>query len=911
VFGRILIRLQTVILDRPVAVLAVSALLAAVCLVFGTGLLGPGVEFRTSRAELAPSDDPEQKRLDRLVREVGGNSVLIVCVEREDSSATSLADLKRFTDTLAAELAAEPVVGRVFFRVPLDWFLQRSFYLVPDEMLRELADELGRNRESLGFLADMSGLTELNNTLAEGMEKGLANASTPPPEASSGVSYLLTFLESERRFLEDSDAFVNDLEVRPPLLILADRPGLAAEGYVTTRDGTETFLIASPLDPDDSLPALRRFVRSLRAVVERISAQQPGFVVGFTGQPAMTVEEMDTIRRDTWFTSAVALIGVTLLTMLVFRWKTHAWLVLGALASGVLWTFGWVAVQFGYLNLVTSSFISTLIGVGVAYMIHPVSEYELEGAHSGDPVAAVRKAYHRTGPPVTVAAVTTSAAFLSIQLMNFRGFAELGLVAGVGVILCLLASLVMLPAALVVYGRRRRRRDRESRKSSASAAVDRFWVERGAAQVTRFPRAVTVAAVIVTLLLAWAARGIGFNTNLFDLLPKNSESLQYQRRLVMESDLSPVSAMAVAEDFDDLRLMKAVAEAEPSIRRFESVLQFLPQDPEASRDAARALGRLFDDLSLPRNTSRLDRVELEKSLVRLHDAIEASSESAFGAGMGELAGSLEQARADVEAAGLVVSQAPAGAEATWDRDQRRLLDWVHRLLDDLKRAAAAAPPTLDDLPASIHNRFVTSEGRFIAYLQPEGDVFDPEVLKVYVNAARRVAPQVTGFPIVFHHVSEQITSGFYRAVAVGAVLVLLILLIDYRNFADAALAVIPLAMGVVWMMGLMGLAGLDFNFANLVAIPLIIGIGIDNGVHVIHRVRLEGEAGMTVVLRHTGRAILIASLTTMIGFGSLALASHQGLASLGKVLLLGVGSCLVTSTLILPNILVAFGKTRG
>jgi predicted RND superfamily exporter protein len=123
--------------------------------------------------------------------------------------------------------------------------------------------------------------------------------------------------------------------------------------------------------------------------------------------------------------------------------------------------------------------------------------------------------------------------------------------------------------------------------------------------------------------------------------------------------------------------------------------------------------------------------------------------------------------------------------------------------------------------------------------------------------------------------------------------------------------VIPLAMGVVWMMGLMGLAGLDFNFANLVAIPLIIGIGIDNGVHVIHRVRLEGEAGMTVVLRHTGRAILIASLTTMIGFGSLALASHQGLASLGKVLLLGVGSCLVTSTLILPNILVAFGKTRG
>jgi predicted RND superfamily exporter protein len=115
---------------------------------------------------------------------------------------------------------------------------------------------------------------------------------------------------------------------------------------------------------------------------------------------------------------------------------------------------------------------------------------------------------------------------------------------------------------------------------------------------------------------------------------------------------------------------------------------------------------------------------------------------------------------------------------------------------------------------------------------------------------------------------------------------------------------------MIWMMGLMKLLGISFNFANLVAVPLIIGVGIDNGVHVIHRVRLEGVDGMSVVLRHTARAILIASLTTMIGFGSLALASHRGLASLGMVLILGVGSCLVTSVIVLPNMLVALGLAR-
>ena len=195
----------------------------------------------------------------------------------------------------------------------------------------------------------------------------------------------------------------------------------------------------------------------------------------------------------------------------------------------------------------------------------------------------------------------------------------------------------------------------------------------------------------------------------------------------------------------------------------------------------------------------------------------------------------------------------------------------------------------------------------MGFLYPASSVFDSAELATYVAASKRVAVDVTGFPLVFHKMAGRITQGFYRAVAAGAILVLLILLIDYRNPRDAMLAIVPLAMGVVWMMGAMRILGISFNFANLVAVPLIIGVGIDNGVHVIHRVRLEGRSGMTAVLRHTGRAIFIASLTTMIGFGSLSLASHRGMASLGVVLFLGVGACLITSTIVLPNLLVVLG----
>jgi predicted RND superfamily exporter protein len=646
----------------------------------------------------------------------------------------------------------------------------------------------------------------------------------------------------------------------------------------------------------------------MRARADQAQSEQPGFRVTFTGTPAITVEEMGVVRRDTLVAAGVAVVGVTLLTFFVFRWKSHALLVLLALAAGVLWSFGAVRLELGYLNMITSSFISTLVGVGVAYGIHPVSEYELQGAHTGDPVEAVRRAWNNTGAAVATAAVTTAAAFFSILLMRFPGFAEMGLVAGFGVLLCLLAALVTLPALVALYGRRR--------AAQAAAAgrrrsmVDRLWVGRASGAVCRFPRAVSLLALAVSLLALAGARGIGFNNNILDMLPANSDALRAIRQMTEGSDLSPVFNMVVADDVEQLHALRDRAAGEPSIERFESVLRLLPENPERSVAALGRLEELAARVSFPPAAGSVSRAGLRASLERLLDALDAAADSAFGAGVGEMLEPLEDCSAEVEAALSVVEAAPASAEAAWQDGQARLHGEVRELLDRLNRMVRAAPPELDGLPTEMKRRFVTGSGRLIAYLYPNGNVFDSELLEEYVAASRRVDPQAIGFPTMFWKTSHRITSGFYKAVLVGLVLVALILVVDYRNLRDAALAMIPLLMGIVWMLGGMRLLGLDFNFANLVAVPLIIGVGIDNGVHVIHRMRHEGEAGMEIVLQHTGRAILIAGLTTMIGFGSLALASHRGIQSLGLLLLLGVGACLLTATIVLPNLLIALGIAK-
>lgn len=898
---RILARLQEGILRRPTSVLAICAVLILVGIVSAIG-----VEFRTARSEMDVPVDPEQRKLEALVREAGGERVLVAMVESTDDGDPDIAALRGFADRLAEALLDDPATSSVFHRVPLDWFLDRALYLAPVAEVESALDRLDGAGDGIGAVLSTRSLVALNDGIAGGLEDA-SGSGVDTTEAVEAAGMLAALLEAQRRFLADPEGVLGSLEREPPLAALAgSNPVLDTGGYLGTRDGRALFVIIAPSKDDDRLPAIRKFVGAAREVATRIETEATGFRVRFAGEPAMTVEEMNTIRRDTVFTSIVAIIGVSVLTLLVFRWRAHALIVLGALAAGVLWSFMWVAATYGYLNMITSAFISTLIGVGVAYGIHPVSEYELEGAHTRNPIAAVRMAYHRTGAPVTVAAVTTSVAFLSIQLMRFRGFAELGVVAAGGVVLCLAAALVMLPAMLVTYGRWRHARDREHRAS----AVDRIWVERAATRICRYPRTVTVIALGVTAVMAWAAWGIGFDNNLLKLMPRNSEALAAQQRMIQDSDLSPVAGTVAVDDLDALRELRERARSEPAILRFDSALQFLPDDPARSRAAVERLSGILDGVELPEALDPIDAGELRASADRMEIALADASDDAFVAGLGEVAAALEDARAAAEDIATLAGTTTTDTVASWNDGQIRLLDWASALLADLREATLSEAPTVASLPDPIRRRFQTSDGRLLAYLLPTGNVFDTAELDEYVKACRRVSPDAFGYPISFHRVSTRITDGFNAAVAAGGVLVFLILLIDFRSLSAAALAMIPLVIGIVWMLGLMGILGLSFNVANLIAVPLIIGVGIDNGVHVVHRLRLEGERGMGVVLRHTGRAILIASLTTMIGFGSLSLASHRGLESLGLILLLGVGSCLVTSTVVLPNLLVAAGLAR-
>ncbi|MCP3979425.1 MAG: MMPL family transporter [bacterium] len=895
---RLIEPIQTAILCHPRTVLGIS-----LALVFLALLAGLRVEFRTSRSELAPPDDPDQKRWTELLSEYRGSEALIACAEHATGGGTA-EELRSLADALAVEFERRPRIDHVFYKLDVEWFERHGLHLVPAETLRQAGDVLESGE--LGALDGVADLAQLVNRLAERLERDFGSSGSPPDGAAEGVAQLAQWIEGQRAFLDDPSAVLTPWIDRSPWRVAAGTRGeRLGDGYLATHDERTLFLFLTPSTERDDLASYRSLVATMREVAGTVLERYPGYRVAFTGQPAIVVEEMDTVRRDTWLTAGVAILGVSLLTLYVFRWRSHSLLVLLSLAAGVAWSFGAVLLELGYLNLITSSFVSTLVGIGVAYGIHPVSEYELQGAHTEDPRSRVRESFRRTGPGVTVAAVTTSAAFFSILLMRFRGFAELGLVAGFGVLLCLLAATVTLPAALVLYGTWRHRRDRQARDV---ALVDRVWSSRLAASICRAPRSTLTLAAVVTAAALWGGAGIGgLSTNIFNLLPSGAESLRYQRRMILDSELSPLFNLVVADDLERLAEMRERAAAQPAIERFDSILDLLPPGDPVSRDELESWRARVEALQLPASATPVTAQNLAAANRRLEAALADAADAAFGAGLAELVAPLENARAAAEGCAARAQSATEADAVRWNEAQQRVLDWVRDARALLVAGLAAEAPTVESLPQAMRDRFLTASGKPLGFLYPVESVFSPTELRRFVEASREVSAEVTGFPLVFYKSSQRITGGFYRAVGLGFVLVLIILMIDYRNPRDALLALAPLALGLVWLLGAMRVLGLSFNFANLVAVPLIIGVGIDNGVHVIHRVRLEGRAGMVAVLRHTGRAIFIASLTTMVGFGSLALASHRGMASLGGVLFLGVGACLITSTIVLPNLLVALG----
>jgi hypothetical protein len=567
-----------------------------------------------------------------------------------------------------------------------------------------------------------------------------------------------------------------------------------------------------------------------------------------------------------------------------------------------------------------------LIGMG-DYGVLWVMRYEQARRLGADVRTALRHTTCHVAVGNLTAASTLALAFFAAMLADFKAVAELGWIAGCGVLFCALACFTVLPALLVLF-------DRRGVPVTGGVGLvgtpsytlplptggghqpTASWLPG----LTRRPAWVLAFGAGLIVLLGVFACRVGYDHNLLHLQASDLDAVKWEMTLIRHTAGASWHALSYTDSADEALALKARYEKLPEVSRVVEVASLVPANQPEKIDILRDIHAKLS--RLPSRTQPITHLRPNSEALR--------------AGVAGLIGVLQGKDSPVAgASGLSEREEPRplfshlrdGLRELNDRlaqssnrtlTEARLQDFEQRLVgglaEDLHRlrdVSAPEPIRLEDLPADFRERYVGHSGKWLLRVFARDCLWDFEPLEHFTQQILTVDPGATGKPFSTVEGLKAMKNGFQWAGLYALLVITLVLLSDFRSPARTLLALLPLAMGVVLSLGILGLFGLPLNPANMIAFPLILGVGVDNGVHVLHDFLMRRREGKSTISYAIGRGVLVKALTTMIGFGALMISSERGLSGLGFILTLGVGCCMLAALVFLPALLGLVGGTAG
>jgi hopanoid biosynthesis associated RND transporter like protein HpnN len=917
---RLLTALVGTVCRFPRVVLAASILLSALSLVAAATRL----QYHTQRSDLLSPRKDSQKRWRQYLTEFGDDDDIVVVVKGVDREP-----MRAALEAVAAGIRDKnDLFDRLFYKVDLRPLHDRALLFLKTEQIESIRDNL----RDMGPLLDPDAELQMLRQPFSALPLPSLNASDAPYpwqclgllsllyEADLRVAGLKTGTEpsaTDRQFftqltaicrtaaatLRDPAAYAN-----PWLRLVSGPPGqkdlMAEPQYFFSGDGTLAFLLCRPIKAPGSFTAALKPVAAVRAVVAAVQSRFPDLELGLTGLPVLETDEMAAAQHDTALASWLAVAGVTVLFFVVYRGVAYPLLTILTLLIGTSWAMGWLTLTVGHLNILSATFAVMLIGMG-DYGVLWVMRYEQarrQGLDVGD--ALLHTTTHVAVGNLT-AASTLALAFFAAILADFRAVAELGWIAGCGVLLCAFGCFTVLPSLLMLFDRRGKLdiEDRGLRIFPSGIRVPPSEMERSwLPAVARRPAWVLAGGLLLTGTLGACALRVPYDHNLLHLQAAGLDSVKWEQTLIQHTAGASWHALSCTDTPDQALALKERYERLPGVSMVVEVATLVPRDQEAKRalladirDRLRYLPKRGTAIPHPRPNPGEVETRLTALLTRLWQAQGEQSR-------GQLSLGLEAGLRELHQQLRTVGDQTTVAGRLQEFDQRLAGD----LAEDLHLLRAVAAPvtvTVADLPAELRERYVGASGKWLLRVFARDSLWDFEPLARFTEQIQAVDPEATGKPFGTVEGLRAMKDGLQRAGLYALLVIVAVLALDFRCPGHVLIALTPLAMGVVMLLGLMGVAGLSLNPANMIAFPLVLGVGIDNGVHVLHDYLLRRAAGRSAISYAIGRGVLVKALTTMIGFGTLMISTERGLAGLGLILTLGVGCCMLTALVFLPAVL--------
>jgi hopanoid biosynthesis associated RND transporter like protein HpnN len=846
---------------------------------------------------------------------------------------TDLAQMEQALEALAARVREKPEwFDRLFYKVDLRPLRDRALLFLSSEQIRQIQDNLDRMKPLLTIpLAwEMFTLRSLMGEASERLSR-LRPGDPLSPGDEQFLNQLVAITRAAHSTLRDPADYQNPWSSLAPPGPAEQKDLLEKPQYFFSGDGpdhkTLAFLLVRPVKEPGSFTAAQKSVAALREILTSTAPYFPEVEFGLTGLPVLENDEMAAAEHDTRLASWLAIAGVTVLFFCVYRGIWYPLLTVATLLTGTAWAMGWLTLTVGHLNILSAAFAVMLIGMG-DYGVLWVMRYEQARRQGAD----VRSALLHTTTHVAVgnltAATTLALAFFAAILADFKAVAELGWIAGCGVLLCALACFTVLPALLMLFDRRFPRMQDEGGRMDEDtldssfilhpASFQRGWLPR----LTARPRWIIGAGAALTLLMAAFAVGrLSYDHNLLHFQARDLDAVKWEMTLIEHTAGASWHALSYVDTQEEALALKARYEQRPDVvSRVVEVASLVPTDQERKikqlDDIQNRLsnlpprGKVIHSL-LPSSTEALTHAvadlldRIDRRVAILDTPVEA------------VGGSAEEEPPPLEKllqtrlAGLhdsLTRLPPQGVRDRLRTFEQRLTSDLAEDLYGLRDVATPRPITLDDVPPALRERYIGRNGKWLLRVFAKESLWDYEPLEQFCRQIQEVDPNATGKPFTTVEGLRAMKNGLTRAGIYAFLVIAAVLLLDFRTPRNTLIALTPLVMGVVLALGVMALFGVALNPANMIAFPLILGVGVDNGVHVLHDYLLRRAEGHATISHPIGRGVLVKALTTMIGFGTLMIASERGLVGLGFILALGVGCCMLSALVFLPAVLRLFGN---
>jgi hopanoid biosynthesis associated RND transporter like protein HpnN len=860
-------------LRNPVLVLLMVSLLTFLAWQYTVSHLS----INTDTTDMIAPDAPFQKNLRNFEKAFSQDVHTLLLVVESDTPELTKSATKRLGRLLSAD---KTNFDSVYIPNDNDFFHQNGLLYLDTNDLQTLSNNLSQAQPFIGRIAQEPNLTGLFSIFEDALSTSDKNQELPIdlPSLINKVSLALhKSMNGENNLLSWET--------------------LIAENKLSGQGSDKGFINVSPrFDYTQIRPAENAIKAIRKAITEIQQPDLPSVKVWVTGEPGLEDDELVGMSSGTFNASIFSVVLVFVILLIAYHSSILLTLAtLFTLALGMVFCGAFAAISVKELNLISVAFAVSNIGLGVEYAIHFCLRYRDNLLHHVHREIAIRSTLISTGPSLLLCAGTTAIGLYAFIPTDYKGVSELGLLAGTSLFICLLVTLTVLPALLRFIP------VTVASEPASTHPVLTTLAKKMATFTLHYAKPIAIATCLIAAISVALVFKVKTDFNPINLRDPNTESVIAFKNLIKDPDTTPMTLTVLAEDAQKAKAIQQQLSVLGSVDKTISLFDFIPSSQEDKlamiEDMAMVLGSQAQGFPAlkPDNDPTAGINRLIKAIdTILPDKTNVNEISALKAFKEELQDMLIE---------LETRQQPS-RRLFIEKIQTTLLGTLPNAMNELLVGLNAREVTLDDLPADTKERWLSKEGKYRIQIFPKTDLNDLNNLKQFITDVQSVAPETTDLPVIYWESMKEVVGAFQKAITIALITIALLLYGIRRNFTDTLLVMTPLILAGLFTMASTVLTNTPINYANIIALPLLLGLGVDNGIHMVEKLHHSLSEEQNIYQSSTARAMFYGALTTASSFAGLAFSPHQGIASMGLIITIGIFWIMVCTFIILP----ALGK---